>query len=151
MNYVKHEIKCNCILPQHRALTNPPNYSFIVLSVLDERDRVIEKLAACDNCGRAHRVYEIGKSEVIMSETSRFITKEDISKLLPEKVSSILNDFECLLYQYEEAKIILDNALWGKFIILSRDKNNDSIKYEGKLLRFVGYNNYSIDYWQSDY
>lgn len=151
MNYVKHEIKCKCILQQHRALSNPPIYSFVVLSILDNNGNIIEKLVACENCGRAHKVTDYFKSEIVMLDSTRFITKDDVGKLLPEKVLSILNDFECLLYQYEEAKIILDNLLWGKFIILSRDKNNDTMKYEGKLLRFVGYNNYSIDYWQSDY
>ena len=145
------EITCKCILSQHRSIENPPHYSFIVFSVIDDNDKIIEKLANCENCGRTHRVYEVSTSEVLDSSTHNLISKEDISSLLPEKVSSILDSYSCLLYQYEEAKYILDNCLWGKFIILSRDKNEETKMFEGKLLKFISFNNYSIDYWKSEH
>lgn len=155
----KHIITCRCILTQHRRLNDPPNFSFIVFSLLDDDGNVIPKLTKCSYCGITHRVYEICKSEIIDSESVNIIDKDDLSIFLPEKLVAILNDYNCELYTFEEAKYIIDNRKWigndtTPFLILTKDeiKNDDgSIYHEGKMLKIHDEFRYSIEYWKSNH
>ena len=147
-SYQKHTITCRCILSQHKNIDNPPNFSFIVLSYIDN-DNIIEKLSKCPNCGIIHRVYELCKSEILNDETENIISIDDIKHTIPEKVSLILDDYSCELHVYEEAKFIIDSNNWGRKIILTREYVGTH--YEGKLLEFNDRNNYEINYWKSAY
>ena len=61
----KHLIQCHCLLPQYRNKPDPVFHKFPVFSVIDESDTVILKYAECNNCGAAHKVYDICKSEIL--------------------------------------------------------------------------------------
>ncbi|MAG26407.1 hypothetical protein CMI47_12730 [Candidatus Pacearchaeota archaeon] len=158
-NSVKHIITCRCILTQHRRLNDPPFFSFIVFSLFNKQGDIIPKLVKCTYCGVTHKVYEVCKSEIISTESENIVNKEDISLFLPQKLSTILNDYNCELYIFEEAKYIIDNKLWENidlptpFLILTREeiKNNDKHFYEGKMLKIYDEFKYSIEYWKSNY
>jgi len=158
MDTQKHIITCRCILTQHRRLSNPPFFSFIVFSLLDGDGNVIPKLTKCSYCGITHRVYEICKSEIIDSESENIVSKDDLSIFLPEKLVTILNDYNCELYTFEEAKYIIDNRVWKNnsitpFLVLTKDEIKDDVSthHEGKLLKIHDEFKYSIEYWKSNH
>ena len=48
MDSVNHLIECRCILPQYKKAIDPPFHKFVVFSVIDKFDVVLEK-ACCGN------------------------------------------------------------------------------------------------------
>ena len=152
LSYQKHTITCRCILNQHKNIENPPSFSFIVLSVMSNNN-IVEKFVKCSNCGIIHQVYELCKSKILDNQTENAITIDDIKRVLPEKISFILDDYSCELHVYEEAKFIVDNNEWHKKLILTREFINSESNsyYEGKLLKFNNAHSYEIEYWKSTY
>jgi hypothetical protein len=117
--FVKHLIECNCILPQFKSQKDVVFHKFIVFSEIDTNDKVIPTIVKCNNCGAAHRIIEINKSELNRNEdTKSAITIEDIKISLPEKLSIILERYECELPTWQEVDYIFSNELWGKEVIL---------------------------------
>ncbi|MEK6884252.1 MAG: hypothetical protein AABY22_31770 [Nanoarchaeota archaeon] len=144
----KHLIECRCILRQHRDYLEPPKYSFIAFSIIDENNNIIEKYMKCDNCDATHRIYEFCKSEILNIQSNNIATLDDVKRLLPEVVSNILTDYDCKLWAFEEAKYIIDNALWGRFVILTNEPVETGT--EGKKLVINKNNNFSIEYWKTN-
>ena len=70
MNGINHLIECQCILPQYKKRNNPPFHRFVVFSIVDDSDDVVEKFSQCNNCGIVHRVYDICKSEIASGHES---------------------------------------------------------------------------------
>jgi len=62
---VKHLVQCRCVLPQYKSALTPVYHQFVVFSVIDETDSVISKIVQCNNCGILHRIFEVGKSEIL--------------------------------------------------------------------------------------
>jgi hypothetical protein len=148
----KHTITCTCILPQHKDLPDPQNYSFIVFSILE--DGIIkEKYVECENCKNVHRVYELCKSNIITTDTKIAVSLDDIKLVLPDKLVRILEDYSAPLWLYEEAKFILNTSQWGRYILLTKEplKIKNELFFEGKKLIINGYNSFSIDYWKAQY
>ena len=107
---IKHLIQCHCILPQYRRMKNPIFHKFTVYSKWNKDGGIIDKISQCNNCGVIHKIIDICKSEIIPGkDESRLITHlDDIKIMLPQDLASILENYDCDLPTYENAKFILD-------------------------------------------
>lgn len=144
-SYVKHLVECHCILPQYRSSPEPLYHSFVVFSIIDENDFVVPKHAQCTNCGVIHRVIDVAKSEIVMGNESQrsIITREDIKHSLPQSVVSVLESYELDVSTWEEALFILEERLWGRHIILSKEEKEGVVS--GKCLKFNAPNAFRVE------
>ena len=124
--------------------SNPPLHKFVVFSI-QENNKIEEKLVTCNNCGVVHRVYEICKSEILnnFEGTKSSLTMEDISMMLPNSVSGIMETYESELPDYEHIKFILDEDRKGEFIVLSQEFNDG--RKTGKVLKYKGKGKFEIE------
>lgn len=148
----KHIISCICVLNQLKQFSDAPNFSFIVFSII-ENNNIIQKYAECPNCKAVHKIIEIGKSEIVYDfDKKLLLTKDDYRENLPEKLTNILDEYNCEQFIYEETYFILSEKQWGKFVQLTeqsmRIENNIPI-YEGKKLVIKNQFDFQIDYWKS--
>ena len=145
MKYVNHLIECQCILPQYKRKENPPFHKFVVFSVIDETDSVLEKFSQCNNCGAVHRVYDICKSDIALGHESlhSLPSKEDFSLMLPSSVSEILESYNCETYKWENVAFIFNNEAVGDKIILVKDEIDG--KVQGKFLTYKGSSKFMIE------
>ena len=150
MNGIKHLIECQCILPQFKKRDNPPYHKFVVFSIIDDVDEVLEKFAQCNNCGIVHRVFDICKSEIAVGHESlnSIPNKEDFSLMLPSSVIDILNSYDCDLYIWEEIAFIINHEKAGEKIIISKDEIDGKI--QGKFLTSKGGNRFMIEPFTAD-
>jgi hypothetical protein len=147
--YVKHLIECRCSLPQFRNWTEPPNHQFVVFSILNEQADVLPSYAQCNNCGIIHRVTEVNKSTTIKKEEMRSLTTvSDIESQLPEWLAGALEKHECDLHVWQEAKFIYENGLWGRAIVLSKDREDDLVII--KICQILGKKLYKIESFERD-
>ena len=145
MRGIKHLIKCRCILPTLKNRENPPLHQFVVFSIVDDSDKVIEKNATCNNCGVLHKVVDLCRSNIIdgAEGTTASLTIEDISLMIPESVKMILSTYEKTLPDYEHALFMIDHKAIDDFIVLSSEIIDD--KKEGKILRYKGENKFAVE------
>ena len=145
MKGVKHLVQCHCLLPQYRNKPDPVFHKFPVFSVIDESDTVIVKYAECNNCGAAHKVYDICKSEILTGrdEVRSQMSVEDFKFSLPEDLYNLLNQYKKELPDFEMCQFILDNNKWDSTIVLSREEMDDTI--QGKILRFISNEKFRIE------
>ena len=89
---VKHLVQCHCILPQYRKQKDPTFHKFPVFSVIDESDTAVVKYAECNNCGAAHKVYDVCKSEIVTGkdEVRSSPRVEDFKFSLPNDLYELL-------------------------------------------------------------
>lgn len=147
--YIKHLIECRCFLAQFRSWEEPPNHKFIVFSELDDHGDIKPSYAQCNNCGIIHKVGEVGNSITIKKEEMRSLeTIKDISNDLPEWLSSLLDEYKCELHVYQEARFIYNNEMWGRFIVLSREREDELVI--GKLCQILGKNLHKIEMFEID-
>jgi hypothetical protein len=143
-DYIKHLIECRCHLPQFENMNPIPNHKFIVFSELDDNDMFKPSYAQCNNCGIIHRVTEFQTSYTIKKEVMMSLpTIEDLKTTTPEWLSGILQQYQCDLHVWQEAKFILDNELWGRFVVLSKELDNTIV--HGKVLHIIGTKLYKIE------
>lgn len=144
MKSLRHLIKCQCFLPH---LKNKDEvFQFLVFSIIDDEDNVKIKFAQCTNCGVVHRVYEIGKSEIIQKKEfmSSIVTIDDLKASFEPKLISLLEKHEIHdVSLWEEIKFILDNESWGSFVVLSREREGNEISL--KLLKIISRTMFIID------
>jgi len=148
MFYIKHLIQCKCILKLYEDRFPPVFHKFIVFTELDKTTGdVIPSFAHCNNCGVIHKVIEIGQSVVVPKEDMRSLpTIEEIEFELPPKVSSLLKNNDCDLHVWQEAKYILENKLWGKFVVISKEVSpTDKSLTLGKALVIHGESLFKIE------
>lgn len=141
----KHLISCHCVLPQFRKMKKPIFHKFTVFSIL-KNDKVIPKIAKCNNCGVLHRITDICKSEFIHGHedsNNAIITIDDLKILLPEKLVKILESYSVDLATWENAQFLLEQKKWNSFLVLTQEELDDNV--EGKLLRIIGENLYKIE------
>jgi len=145
MKALKHLVECQCILPQYKKIPNPPYHKFVVFSIIDSSDAVLEKFAQCNNCGIVHKIYDICKSEIAIGHESlnSLPTKEDFLLMIPSSVSDILNAYNCELYLWENVAFILNENLINEKIIISKDEIDG--KVQGKFLIYKGGNKFAIE------
>ena len=145
MRGLKHLIQCHCILPQYKQRKDPVFHKFPVFSIIDDSDTVVLKYAECNNCGAAHKVYDICKSEILTGrdEVRSQLTISDFKFSLPTDLYELLSHYKKELPDYEMSEYIMDNKLWDSTIVLSREEMDDQV--QGKLLRFVSQEKFRIE------
>lgn len=147
--YVKHLVACRCSLPQFRSWEDPPNHKFVVFSELDEQADLKHSYAQCNNCGIIHKVLEVGKSITLKKEEMRSLTTiEDLEGQMAPWLAGLLKKHECELHVWQEAKFIYDHQLWGRFIILAKEREDDLVI--GKLCQILGEDLHKIENFERD-
>ena len=128
MKGVRHLVECHCVLPQYRRRDVPVFHKFPVFSKIDDQDIVEEKIVQCENCGTIHRVYDVCKSEIIPGkDDSRVaLTIEDIKISMSDKLSNILDSYDCDISLWEHVEFIIENEEWGSEIVLKRESQPDT-------------------------
>lgn len=128
MKGVRHLIECHCVLPQYRRRDVPVFHKFPVFSKINDQDIVEEKVVQCENCGTIHKVYDICKSEIIPGrDDSRVaLTIEDIKLSMSDKLSNILDSYDCDISLWEHVEFIIENEDWGTEVVLKRESQTDS-------------------------
>tara|TARA_R110000851_G_scaffold210246_2_gene362649 strand:- start:179 stop:568 length:390 start_codon:yes stop_codon:yes gene_type:complete len=119
-----------------------------VFSVVNNSDSVIEKVAQCNNCGILHRVFEIGKSEILMGDedgTSSILSKEDIKLMLPTAVSQVLETYSAELPIWEQCLFIVENKMWDNQVIITKETNDDNGTCKGKLMTICQSGNVKLE------
>jgi len=134
----KHLIACRCVLPQYKSLKDPPVHKFIVFSRINDDDSVIAKYAQCNNCGVIHRIINICTSEIIPGKEhmSSLISIDDVKISIPENIANILEANSVDLPTWEAAQFIIENKMWGDFVILTTE--TDGAETAGKYIRILG-------------
>lgn len=140
----RHLLKCRCILPQFRNMTNPPQHQFVVFSVLEDDVPVI-KYSQCNNCGIIHKVTDFCKSEIVQGKEymSSLMSVEDIKQNLPQNLVDILERNSVELPGWEQAAFLLENKEWGNFVILTQDTDSGAV--HGKYVRFMSESFFKIE------
>lgn len=141
---IKHLIQCHCTLAIYKRNEEVINHKFPVYSFLDELDNIIPKLVQCNNCGTIHLVDKIGMSEIKFGkEESKMISSiQDLTKEIPANIVQALIENNATLADYEHVKDIIENSLWGNFIVLSREIHND--KEHVKIMEINSKRNFKI-------
>lgn len=133
MQGIKHLIECHCVLPQFRQ-AGKPYHQFVVFSILDDSDTVLEKQARCNNCGVVHNVIDIGKSQILGGqEVGAIMDKDDVSLMLPSSLTNILKNYDCDISTWEQVLFLVQNDEWGSEVILTREED-ESGDINGKKL-----------------
>lgn len=120
-------------------------HKFPVFSIIDDSDTVVIKYAECNNCGAAHKVYDICKSEILTGrdEVRSQLSIEDFKFSLSSDLYELLHHYKKDLPDYEMAQYIIDNKVWDSTIVLSREEMDDQV--QGKLLRFISQEKFRIE------
>jgi len=139
-------VQCHCVLPQYKNRKDAVFHQFVVFSIMDEEsDTVVTKFAACNNCGAAHKVIDICKSEIITGkdEVPTQMTTEDFKFSLSSDLYDLLNSYSREVADFEHAQFILENEKWEDYIILTREEIDDSL--QGKLVRFKASDRFKVE------
>lgn len=145
MDGIKHLVECRCILPQYKRRPDPVLHRFPVFSVIDNSGAVIPKFAQCPSCGVVHHVTEVGKSTIQTGrdEIRSVTTVDEVKMSLPDKLVGVLEGYDIPLSTWEEAQFIVENRLWGRFVVVDTETFNDSTT--GKLVKILGDNLFKIE------
>lgn len=134
--YIKHLIRCKCILQQFRKMADPPFHKFIVFSEIDENAKIVPSFAQCPNCGVVHKVEEVGISKVLKKEELASVLKpEEIKDSLPGKLKEAISGYELELHQLQELAFVIENKAWGKSVILTKESGDGLIS--GKYIQIL--------------
>ena len=145
--YVKHLVECRCVLPQYKEQGH--NHKFIVFSELDEQGNVKPSYAQCNNCNIIHKVTEVGVSITLKREELKSLPrKEEIKNTIPDWLSGLLENYGCELHVWQEAAFIFVNELWGRYIILSKEQEDNLIL--GKICQILGTSLYKIENFEEE-
>ena len=149
-DYVKHLIECKCVLPHLQEIDPIIWHKFIVFSALEiGTANIVPSYAQCNNCGVIHKVTEVGTTELLRKEEMRSLPSiEDLEMELPEKLASVLKRHECEIHVWQEAKFIVENKLWGRFIVLT--KENEGSTVIGKALMIFGTSMFKIENFERE-
>ena len=145
MEGIKHIIECHCVLPQYRNIKNPIYHKFIAFSIIDDSDTVISKFVQCNNCDVIHKIFDICKSEILIGkdEVRTQLTIEDLQHSLPTSLFELLISYNRSLPDFEYAQFIIENEMWNKHIILTREELEDYT--QGKLVRFIAIDKFKVE------
>jgi len=147
VDYAKHLIECNCVLPQFKYQTPLVYHRFVVFSVVGEDALVIPSYAQCPNCGIVHRVMEVGKSVIMRrEELNSLLTEDEIAKSLPTSLADILRQYKVDYASWQQAKFIIENELWGRRITLSREELEGTVM--GKILIIIGHTLWTVERYE---
>lgn len=141
---IKHQIECNCILPQFINVTPAIFHRFNVFSVIDKNGAVEPSYAKCNNCDAIHKVIEINESRQLSKESSNLLPNlSEIKLSIPEKVMKLLDSYKIDLPTWQELQFIFENKKWGRSVILFKEEDDGKIR--GKALLVLGENLFKIE------
>lgn len=123
----KHLVECHCVLPLYKDQRPVVYHKFSVYSKIDTAGKVIPKYVNCNNCGITHYVYEICRSDIKVGkeDIGSVRTIKDISISLPERLVSILEEYNVLIDVYEELEDCLEEDSYPANIIIKREIIDD--------------------------
>lgn len=126
-------------------MSSPPAHQFAVFSVINDDNTVRPKFAQCTNCGVIHKVTEVGKSELLQGkEAMKSIpTIDEIKLSLPENLIAVLDGNAADLPSWEAARFIIENKLWGQYIVLTSDVEENL--RQGKYVTILGEKMLKVD------
>jgi len=134
--FFKHLVECNCVLPQYKDMTPTIFHKFIVFSEIKKDGTVKQSYIKCNNCEAIHKILEVGKTEIQKKESTNVVpTIEDIKTNIPSWLSTLLQQNDCSLPTWQEAQFIIENNLWNRYIVLSKEK--DSTNQEKIITKYV--------------
>lgn len=137
VEYTKHLVECNCVLPQFKHSDPPVWHHFVVFSEIDEVGNIIPSFAQCNNCGMIHKVTEVGISSTMKRDTLPSLpTAEEIKSSLPERLQKELSGYELDLTTYQELAFIFQHQLWGRTVILQKEQVEEFLV--GKMVQIIG-------------
>jgi hypothetical protein len=141
---IKHQIECNCILPQFMNSNPVVFHRFNVFSIIDENGNVVPSYAQCNNCDAIHKVIEIGVSKQLPKESSNLLPNLiEIKQSIPENVRAIAESYKVDLPTWQEIQFIYENEKWGRKVILFKEE--DDGKIIGKMLLILGKSIFKIE------
>lgn len=140
-----HLIKCRCVLPQFKNTQESPSHQFIVFSSINDNDEVVAKYVQCNNCGLVHKVVDICKSEILQGKENlaSILTIDDIKVSMPPNLVSILERHNVDLHIWEQSQFILENKLWGDFVVLAKEEDGGT--KQGKYVRIMSETFFKIE------
>lgn len=149
LDYIKHLVECNCVLPQFKHTDPPLWHHFVVFSEINEKGEVIPSFVQCNNCGMVHKVTEVGVSSTMKKDTlPALMTVEDIKSSLPEKLLAELEKHELSLPTYQEVAFIREHKLWGRSVLLTKDEIDGVLV--GKALQIIGETLWRVTQFQEE-
>lgn len=137
---IKHLIECQCSLPQYRNAKKPVYHKFVVFSVINDSDMVIEKIAQCNNCGIIHRVFDIKKSEILIGKEdgkNSILSKEDMRLMLPSAVTQVLDTYSCDQATWEQCLFLVEHKNWDIPLVVSREEDTNTNTIKGKIMHIM--------------
>jgi len=146
---LKHQIECNCILPQFVNRQPVVFHRFNVFSVIEYDGSVLEgkirpSYARCNNCDAIHKIIEVNTSRQLAKEESRLLPNLNEVKLaIPENVRAIIESYKVDMATWQEAEFIYENEKWGGQVVLFREE--DDSKTIGKYLVILGKSLFKIE------
>ncbi len=149
VEYIKHLIECNCLLPQFKHSDPPMWHQFVVFSEIDETGAIIPSFAQCNNCGMVHKVTEVGISSTLKRDTFMALpTIEELRNTLAEKLQKELSGYELDLPTVQEIVFIFQHQLWGRTVILQKEQVEEYLV--GKMLQIIGISLWRIQTFQEE-
>jgi hypothetical protein len=147
---IKHLIECHCTLKLYEGKEDHVYHKFPVYSKFDNKGRVIEKIAQCNNCKTLHKVYDICKSDIIRSgkdSNNSSLSIDDLALQLPDKIVNVLKNYQCDISTWEHVFDIIESEAWDQKVVLAREiiegtyhtkvmiiQNESKIKIETKVI-----------------
>lgn len=127
MRGVKHLVQCHCVLPQFRGADPPIFHRFVVFSVLNDDDTVVERVARCPSCDALHRVIEIGRSEIVPGRdgSASVMDIEDVKSQLPTSLVTVLERHKVDEATYEQALYYVNTYNTEDPIVLAKESLGD--------------------------
>lgn len=141
---IKHQVECNCILPQFIMRQPPIFHKFNVFSIIEETGNIRPSHAQCNNCDAIHKIMEVNKSRQLSKEESKLLPNLDEVKLsIPEAIRKIIESYKVDMATWQEAEFIFENEKWGRSIILFKEE--DDGKTIGKYVVILGKSLFKIE------
>jgi hypothetical protein len=143
-NGMKHLVRCRCVMPQFKNMTDPPVHQFVVFSQTED-DKVVPKHAQCNNCGIIHRVIDACSSEIIANkeDSPAILTIDEIKAGIPPNLSKVLEINNADLPSWEMASFFYENKMWGNFVVLNYEYESGT--KTGKYLQILGENLFKVN------
>jgi len=149
LDYIKHLVECNCVLPQFKHTDPPLWHHFVVFSEINEKGEIIPSFAQCNNCGMVHKVTEVGISSTMKKDAlPALMTVEDIKSSFPEKLLAELEKHELSLPTYQEVAFIREHKLWGRSVLLTKDEVDGILV--GKAIQIIGETLWRVTQFQEE-
>ena len=144
LDYIKHQIECNCILPQFLNRNPIVFHRFNVFSVIEPDGSIRPSYARCNNCDAIHKVIEVNTSRQLSREESRLLPNlEEIKLSIPENIRKIVESYKVEIITWQELEFIFQNQKWGRSVILFKEE--DDGKTIGKYIVILGSSLFRIE------